>query len=165
MVYKSDDLLARLAALGVAAETRSHEPVLTVDAMMAICGDLPGAHTKNLFLRDAKRTYFLVSMLHDALLDLKTLRHRIGAKGGLSFAKLEALDEKLGVISGAVSPFAAINDDEGVVKVCLQDELMRQSLVNWHPLTNDRSTAIRPDDMVLFLEAIGHTPMVFGLTA
>ena len=163
MARSSDELLANLAALDIDVVTRSHAPVLTVEAMMAISRDWPGAHTKNLFLRDAKKTYFLVSLLHDATLDLKALRHLIGARGGLSFGSAEALSDKLGVISGAVSAFAAINDADGAVKVCLQDELMQQTLINFHPLTSDRTTAIGPDDLLRFLAAHGHAPTFFSL--
>ena len=164
MPYTSDDLLAKLDGFGIKASTRAHAPVLTVDEMMAVCGDLPGAHTKNLFLRDAKKTYFLVSMMHDAALDLKALRHLIGARGNLSFASAEALSEKLGVITGAVSPFAVINDPDGAVQVCLQDALMAQPIANFHPLTSDRTTSITPADLTRFLEATSHAPKVFSLT-
>jgi Ala-tRNA(Pro) deacylase len=165
MPLSSDDLLAKLEEMKIAATTQSHAPVLTVEAMMAISRDWEGAHTKNLFLRDAKKTYFLVSMLHDAVLDLKSLRALIGARGNLSFASAEALSEKLGVISGAVSPLAAVNDLQGEVKVCLQDALLQAVLVNVHPLTSDRTTSMAPGDLVRFLEAIGHAPWSFSLAA
>ncbi len=165
MARSSDDLLAELEKFGIKATTRSHPPVLTVEAMLIVCGDLPGAHTKNLFLRDGKKTYFLISMLHDAVLDLKALRPLIGARGGLSFASAEALAEKLGIVSGAVSPFAIVNDAEGAVKVCLQEELMREPIVNCHPLTSDRTTSIAPADLQRFLEASGHAPLIFTLSA
>lgn len=163
MPLSSDDLLARLAALGVATETRDHAPVLTVEEMMAECGDLAGAHTKNLFLRDNKKNYFLVSMLHDAALDMKALRPLIGAKGGLSFGSPEALLETLGVVSGAVSPFAAANDGEGRVSVWLQQELMAHEALNFHPLRNDRTTTIAPEGLKRFLADIGHAPSLFTL--
>ena len=70
---------------------------------MAVCGDIAGAHTKNLFLRDGKKTYFLVTLHHDAAIDLKAFRAVLGARGGLSFASADALREQLGVESGAVS--------------------------------------------------------------
>lgn len=162
-VHSSDDVLAALETLGIDAPTKEHEAVLTVDAMMATLGDLPGAHTKNLFLRDAKKAYFLVSMLHDATLDMKALRPLIGARGNLSFASAEALMEKLGVISGAVSPLAIINDGDGAVTVCLQNELMRHDIVNVHPLTSERTTSLRPADLTRFLEARNHAPTLFSL--
>lgn len=159
------DALAALEALGIAAETREHAPVFTVDEMMAVCGDMPGAHTKNLFLRDGKRTFFLVTLRHDAALDLKALRGLIGARGGLSFASAEALQETLGVASGSVSPLAVVNDAEGRVVVCLEEALLSAALVNVHPLRNDRTTALKPDDLLRFLRARGYEPTTFDLAA
>lgn len=159
----SDDLLALLAELGITHETRNHAPVLTVEEMMAVCGDMPGAHTKNLFLRDAKKNFFLVTLRHDAALDLKALRPVIGARGNLSFASAEALMEKLGVVTGSVSPLAVVNDTAGAVTVCVEDALMAADLVNVHPLTSERTTAITPDGLRRFLAHMGREPVVFTL--
>ena len=91
MPLSPDDLLTRLRERGIAYKLYEHEAVLTVEAMMAICGDIAGAHTKNLFLRDGKKTYFLVTLQHDAQVDLKAFRAVLGARGGLSFASADAL--------------------------------------------------------------------------
>ncbi|MFD1333842.1 prolyl-tRNA synthetase associated domain-containing protein [Methylopila musalis] len=157
------DALAALAALGIEAPTREHAPVFTVDEMMAVCGDMPGAHTKNLFLRDGKRTFFLVTLRHDTALDLKALRGLIGARGGLSFASAEALQETLGVASGSVSPLAVVNDAGRAVTVCLERALLSAETVNVHPLRNDRTTALRPDDLLRFLREQGYEPVLFDL--
>lgn len=159
----ADDLFAKLAELGVETETRTHAPVFTVEEMMATCGDLPGAHTKNLFLRDGKKTFFLVTMRHDQPLDLKALRGVIGARGGLSFASAEALDEHLGVKPGSVSPLAVINDEARAVRVCLEAALMREPVINVHPLTNDKTTAVSSAGLTRFLTALGYDPLVFAL--
>jgi hypothetical protein len=81
----SDDLLAQLAAHGIEAVTREHPPVHTVEESRQWRGDIPGIHTKNLFLRDSKKTFFLVVADEAATVNLKDLRHKIGAKGNLSF--------------------------------------------------------------------------------
>lgn len=161
----SDDLLALLAELGIAHETRNHTPVLTVEEMMAVCGDMPGAHTKNLFLRDAKKNFFLVTLRHDAALDLKALRPVIGARGNLSFASAEALMEKLGVVTGSVSPLAVINDPAASVTVCLEDALMTADRINVHPLTSARTTGLSPEGLRRFLAHTGHQPLAFTAPA
>lgn len=157
----SDELLALLDNLGIPHTTRDHPPVLTVEEMMAVCGDMPGAHTKNLFLRDAKKRFFLVTLRHDAALDLKALRPVIGARGNLSFASAEALMEKLGVVTGSVSPLAVVNDAAGEVTVCVEDAVMAADLVNVHPLTSARTTALAPDGLRRFLAHAGREPLVF----
>ena len=158
MPLSPDDLLARLDALGFATTTRDHAPVFTVEESRELRGRIPGGHTKNLFLRDNKKTYFLVTVDEARIIDLKRLRGMIGAKGGLSFASPEALAELLGVQPGSVSPFAAVNDADGRVRVFIDAALFAAHLVNCHPLVNTRTTSIAPADLVAFLEAIGHAP-------
>jgi len=163
MALTSDDLLTRLRERGVAYKLYEHPQVLTVEAMMAVCGDIAGAHTKNLFLRDGKKTYFLVTLQHDAAVDLKAFRAVLGARGGLSFASAEALGEVLGVESGAVSPLAALNAAPEGVKIFLQDSLLAETRINVHPLVSTRTLNLVPNDLVEVLRAEGHAPQTFAL--
>jgi Ala-tRNA(Pro) deacylase len=153
----SDELLARLAELGIAARTVEHRPVFTVEEARQVRGDLPGTHTKSLFLRDKKGKMWMVVALESRALDLKALAVRLGAKH-LSFGSPERLLRHLGVIPGAVSPFAVVNDGERVVKVVVDRAVLAQDPVNLHPLDNARTTAIAAADLVRFLEAEGHAP-------
>jgi hypothetical protein len=116
----------------------------------------------NLFLRDKHRRYWLFTTLEDARVDLKALSQRLDA-GRFSFASAEALQELLGIAPGAVSPLAAVNDSDGQVTVVLDQALLALSPLNLHPLRNDRTTAIDPDDLVQFLEAYGHKPRLLTL--
>ncbi len=151
-------LFARLDELGIARQTHSHEPLFTVEQSRALRGDLPGGHIKNLFLRDKKRRMWLVTVLESRQIDLKALRQRIGAQGNLSFGSAEMLMENLGVIPGAVTPFAVINDREGRVTMVLDKAVLDDDPVNAHPLRNDMTTALAPADLLRFLAAEGHAP-------
>ena len=162
MAATEKDLFERLAALGVETETTRHPPVFTVEEAKAHRGALPGTHTKNLFLKDKKGQLWLVVTLEDRALDLKALRHRIGA-APLSFAKPEALQEALGVAPGSVTPFAVINDAEARVRVVLDAEMMDGKRLNFHPLSNDATTSISPAGLLRFLKACGHDPLVTPL--
>jgi len=153
-------LFARLDELGLAHETVEHEALYTVEQSRALRGDLAGAHIKNLFLRDKKRRMWLVTVLESREMDLKALRHRIGAQGNLSFGNAELLMQHLGIIPGAVTPFSVINDREGNVTMVLDKALTEIDPVNAHPLRNDRTTAIAPGDLVRFLEAENHAPQI-----
>lgn len=163
MPLSPDDLLTRLREQGIAYTLFEHPPVLTVEAMMAVCGDIAGAHTKNLFLRDGKKTYFLVTLHHDAAIDLKAFRAVLGARGGLSFASAEALREQLGVESGAVSPLAALNAAPSRVKIFIQDSLLEETRVNVHPLVSTRTLNLVPGDLVQALRTEGHEVTAFAL--
>jgi len=154
-----EDLMARLEALGIETETHSHPPLFTVEDSKALRGELPGGHCKSLFLKDKKGTLFLVVTLEDRTVDLKWLRGRLGVKT-LSFGRPELLMEVLGVIPGAVTPFAVINDTQARVAVHLDRAMLNRAPLNYHPLTNEATTAIAPSDLVAFLEASGHPPRV-----
>ncbi|MGY8960137.1 MAG: prolyl-tRNA synthetase associated domain-containing protein, partial [Alphaproteobacteria bacterium] len=153
-------LLARLDTLGLSHESHDHSPAFTVDESQALRGVLPGAHVKNLFLRDKKKRSWLVTAVEDRVIDLKALRRRLGATGSLSFGAAEPLMALLGVTPGSVTPFGIINDREGVVSMVLDKALLTGDLVNVHPLRNDQTTALHPDDLLRFLEAENHTPLV-----
>lgn len=158
-------LLARLTALGIAFEQHRHPPLMTVEDSKALRGELPGGHIKNLFLRDKKKNLFLVTVDEDRAVDLKGLRHRIGAKGNLSFGSAELLDDALGVLPGAVTPFAVMNDADNRVAAFLDGGLMAHELINAHPLHNAATTAVAPTDLVTFMRECGHDPEMLDLDA
>lgn len=158
-----DELLARLAALGLDVTTHHHAAVFTVEEAQARRGNLPGAHCKCLFLRDKKGAQFLVVCLDDRRLDLKALAAIIGA-GRLSFGSPARLLAALGVTPGSVTPFATINDrGAGAVRVVLDAEMMAAPLVNYHPLINTMTTALTPADLGRFLADTGHRPLIADL--
>lgn len=156
-------LFARLDALGIPRPTMTHAPVFTVAESQGLRGVIPGAHSKNLFVKDKKGRLFLVTALEDARLDLKKLHEAIGAQGRVSFCNAEQLRTHLGVEPGSVTPFAAMNDTAGNVTVILQADLMSQAVLNFHPLTNTATTTISNTDLVRFLEAVGHPPRILAL--
>ena len=151
------ELLARLEALGIAAESFEHPAVYTVEEAKALRGELAGAHIKNLFLRNKKGVMWLVTCQEDRQVDLKALGERLGA-GRFSFGSAERLMSYLGVLPGAVTPFGVINDRLGKVSVALDSALPSQDRVNCHPLVNTMTTAISGGDLVRFLEAVDHPP-------
>lgn len=159
-----DQLLARLAELGIATQTKDHAPVFTVEESQGLRGELPGGHIKNLFLRNRKEDMWLVTVEESRRVDLKALGEKLtGETGGaakLSFGSADRLMTYLGVVPGAVTPFAVINDKNRKVKMVLDKHLLDCHPVNAHPLVNFKTTAIAPQDLVKFLEAEGHKPQL-----
>jgi len=162
MPATEDDLFQRLAELGIETTAVRHPPVYTVEESKALRGDLAGGHIKNLFLKDKKGALWLVVALEDRAIDLKVLRHAIGA-AQLSFGKPELLFDVLGIEPGAVTPLSLINDREGRVVPVIDSALMEYDAVNCHPLTNAATTAIAPEDLLRFIRACGHEPRVMDL--
>ena len=157
-----EQLLTRLGELAIAHRTVSHPPVFTVEESKALRGELPGGHVKNLFLRDKKGAMWLVVAEEDRKIDLKALAARIGA-GKVSFASPDRLMRHLGVVPGAVTPLGLINDRDHEVRVVIDAGLLAHDPVNVHPLTNDRTTALSPRDLLRFIEACGHRPEIVDL--
>lgn len=157
-----DALFQRLSALGITTRTYAHAAVFTVEEAAAISDHLPGGHTKNLFLEDKRAGLWLVVVQAALRVDLNRLATQLGTPR-FSFASAELLLATLGVTPGSVTPFALINDTEVKVRVVLDQEMLRQTPLNFHPLRNDRSTAIAPDDLVRFVRACGHTPIITAI--
>jgi len=154
-----DDLFAYLDRLGIAHRTVRHPPLFTVEQSQALRGQIPGGHTKNLFLKDKKGALFLVVALEDAAITLKTLHHHLGA-GRFSFGPAELLEETLGVVPGSVTPFGALNDTGRRVTIVLDTAMMAHDSLNFHPLVNTMTTTIARDDLLKFLAATGHVPRI-----
>ncbi len=152
-----DDLFARLKSLAIQIKTHHHPPLFTVQDSQRLRGDIPGAHCKNLFLKDKKGALWLIVTLEETRIDLKTLHKRIGA-GRLSFGKPELLMQVLGVTPGSVSPFALINDTQQRVNVVLDCEMMAKESLNYHPLTNEMTSTISSSGLLAFIRACGFEP-------
>jgi Ala-tRNA(Pro) deacylase len=165
MPKSPQELMDFLGKLDIETSTIQHPPLHTVADSKALRGEISGGHTKNLFVKDKKDQYFLLTVDEDALVDLKTIHHVIGAASKVSFGRPEALLDLLGVTPGAVTVFGALNDAGGKVSVFLDADLMQNDIINGHPLVNDATTSIRRDDLVKFLRATGHEPRILKLTA
>ncbi len=164
MPKTAEDLFAMLADLGIDVATVSHPPLFTVDESQSLRGTIEGGHTKNLFVKDKKDRFFMLTVEETATVDLKQIHHVIGASSRVSFGKPEKLMEYLGVTPGAVTVFGAINDAGHDVTIVLDRELMENETINAHPLTNEATTSIRRDDLLTFLRATGHEPLILNVS-
>lgn len=160
----AENLFARFDALGIAHVTHRHRPVFTVEEGRDLKAQMPGGHTKNLFLKDKKGALFLISAISDTAIDLNAVSKRLGA-GRFSFGSAERLMRHLGVEPGSVTLFALINDREHAVTLVLDEALFGYDLVNFHPLKNDATTAISPAGMLAFIRALGREPIRLAFDA
>lgn len=162
MPLTRNELLAQLAGLGIEADTIEHPAVFTVEQSQALRGVIPGAHTKNLFLKCKKGTLWLVTALEDTPINLKTLHLTLGS-GRLSFGSADLLREVLGVEPGSVTTFAVINDTARRVTVVLDETLAAYDRINLHPLVNTATTGVSRAGLLAFLDACGHPPRILSL--
>ncbi len=156
------EVFDRLEDLGIQATTYTHPALFTVEDSKTLRGDLPGVHCKNLFLRDRKYRMWLVVCREDLRINLKLLSTRLGTDR-LSFGSPDRLMKTLGVSPGSVSPFALINDTKCKVTVILDRMMLAGSPLNYHPASNEMTTAIKPDDLLAFIRACGHDPAILDL--
>jgi Ala-tRNA(Pro) deacylase len=159
-----EGLLAHLDAIGADHLTTDHPAVFRVDEGEAIKQMIPGAHTKNLFLKDAKGQLWLISAEGHAAIDLKRLHLVIGS-ARLSFGNAELMAETLGVTPGSVTAFGLINDKGRRVRFVLDRTLAEAEQVNFHPLTNTATTTISRDGFAKFLSSLGIKPLVVDFAA
>lgn len=136
-----------------------HQPVFTVEEGRDISLIIPGAHSKNLFLKNKKGHFFLVSVLEDKRVNLKQLSQDLG-KGGLSFASALELFNLLHLAPGSVTPLGLISPDAKGIEFILDEDFLKYDYVNFHPLRNDKTIQIPKDDFLKFFEIICHTPVI-----
>ena len=133
--------------------------MFTVEDSKAWRSDPEGGYSKNLFLRNKKGMMWLVTCHEDAVVNLKQLGSLLDI-GRVSFASEKRLYNYLGVIPGAVTPFAVINDVNAQVQIALDEKLLNFEKLHFHPLDNAKTTTIVNQDLIKFLHAVGHPPKI-----
>ena len=153
-----DQLLAYLTQQGFDYQLYEHPAVFTVEESRQHTHQIPGVHCKNLFLKDKKDRLWLATVPDERRVDLKTLPEKINA-ARVSFAKPEILLDVLGVLPGSVTPLALINDLQRQVTPILDAWMMRQPLLNFHPLINTATVTMKSVDLQHFMEMLGYQPL------
>ena len=152
-------LMADLAALNISYAAHEHAAVFTVAESKRLDAGFPGAHTKNLFLKDAAGAFWLVTVPAEARVDLKALPQAIGSKR-VSFGKPEDMQRLLGITPGSVTPLAMINAAPDSVAVVLAEGLAGAERINVHPLRNTGTLGLAGADVLRLLRHWGHSPIV-----
>ncbi|UDF03629.1 prolyl-tRNA synthetase associated domain-containing protein [Asticcacaulis sp. AND118] len=161
--YTQSTLLQVLNGWGLSPRTKEHEAVFRVGEGEGIKDDLPGAHTKNLFLKDDKGQLWLISAEQQTQINLKALPKIIGS-GRLSFGSEERLYDALGVRPGSVTALALINDPDQKVRFILDRRLFDAEIVNFHPLVNTATTALDQADFRRFFVKLGRAYRVIDFS-
>lgn len=158
------DLLCYLEQRGYRTTTVDHDAVATVAESSTVDLGLPGAHTKNLFLKDENGRLLLLVAKSSTKVDLKRVAKTLGM-GRLSFGKPELMLDALGVTPGSVTAFAILNDKTGRVRIVLDNALTEHESVNCHPLENVATTNIALNDLLSFIRGTGHEPTIMIVSA
>jgi Ala-tRNA(Pro) deacylase len=149
-------VLATLEALGIAYTRRTHPAVFTVEQARVYEQNTPGAHCKNLFLRDRKgQRHFLAVFDERRQVDLRQLAGQAQASG-LSFASPERLLRILGLTPGSVGPFGLLHPEAHEVSVLLDAGLSAAGFVSFHPNINTATLTLSSADFQRYLAWVGN---------
>ena len=157
-------LLDILDKMKILTTTVEHPAVFTVEESHTLHVNIPGGHTKNLFVKDKKDNYFLLVIEQNARVELNRVHQIIGAKSRLSFGKPDQLMEYLGITPGSVTAFSVLNDKDNRVKVIIDKPLLDHEKINCHPLTNEMTTTISQEDLLRFLAEVNHEPQILQIS-
>jgi len=145
------DLLQMLENEKFEFSVTEHDPLFTVEDSKLLRGKIEGGHSKNLFLKDQKDNFFLVTFLEDITADLKRLPVALNSKK-LSFAKPEYLRDLMGIEPGSVSPFGLVNDNQKKINFYFDEAFLKFEIANFHPLVNTATVSISPHNLIAFIE-------------
>ena len=163
MTASPESLFAYLDKLDIGHVTVEHEATFTVEEGRSLKAEMPGGHTKNLFMKDKDGAIILISAHAESQLKLNHLHKLIGTRR-LSFASAGLMEETLGVTPGSVTGFALMNDTSGRVRFILDAALEGFEEVNFHPMVNTATTRVSVLDFKRFVAATGHELTIIDFT-
>lgn len=140
------------------ANADTMEDCLVIDAILeaTVC--------KNLFLCNRQQTqFYLLMMPGDKPFKTKEISSQIGS-ARLSFASAEHMEQYLDITPGSVSILGLMNDKDKVVKLLVDEDVMKEEFIGCHPCINTTSLKLRTADMFgCVVEALGHEMQVVHL--
>jgi Ala-tRNA(Pro) deacylase len=152
MISARQSLISLLDAAHLEYQLHEHPAIFTTEEGEQYCAHIPGAHVKNLFLRNEKKTaYWLLTIKHHKHVDLSQLAKILNG-GRLSFANHHDLKTILGVMPGSVTPIAIINDHARRVKLIFDQDLLKEEYINIHPMENIATITMKLTDLQNFIE-------------
>ena len=149
-MYNQLELIELLKKENYGIKVHQHDALFTVQDSKELRGKINGAHSKNLFLKNKKNKFFLLTCEETDKIDLKKISKSLNL-GNTSFAKEKYLDQYLKIKPGSVSPFALLNDEGGQVDFYLEQTLYESKFVNFHPLINTLTITIETKKFVEFM--------------
>ena len=149
-MFNSFELIELLKKENCNITVHQHDALFTVEDSKKLRGKIDGAHSKNLFLKNKKNKFFLLTCEEADKVDLKRVSKSLGL-GNISFAKEEYLDQYLKIKPGSVSPFALLNDKSGRVDFYLEQTLYESKFINFHPLINTLTVTIETKKFIEFM--------------
>ncbi len=142
-----EESLQFLEKINVPYELVEHNAVYTIEEAMAEPALSGRNEIKNLFIQDDKgKRQYLIVMPGLKKLDLKNLAKDLGEKK-VRFCSAEKVERMLGVKPGSVSLFCCLNPSSHHVKVVLDEDLLHEKELGFHPVVNTATVFISVDSV------------------
>ena len=154
-----------LDKLGIEYQRIDHEAAFTMEVCEEIDKTLGATICKNLFLCNRQKTDFYLLMIPgDKTFKTKELSHQIGS-ARLSFASPQDMEKYLDITPGAVSIMGLMNDKNNVVRLLVDEDLLKEEWIGCHPCVNTSSIRVKTKDMFdTVMKAMHHEMTVVKLT-
>ena len=149
-MLSSKDFIKLFSEKGYDYDLHEHQALFTVEDSNKFRGQIKGSHSKNLFLKNKKNKFFLISCEEYTDINLKRISKFL-CLGNVSFAREEYLINLLGVKPGSVTPFALLNNIENNIDFYLDEKLYNSKFVNFHPLTNTATITMKCSTFIEFM--------------
>lgn len=153
----------KLKELGITFQIVEHEPALTTEQADSFIEGIEGVRTKTMFLTNKKKRNFYLVIMDDAKrLDMDVFKDIVEEKQ-IKMASAETLNDKMMLPPGVVSPFGLLNNEDKDIQVYVDQEIVFEERMSFHPNTNEKTIFVKTEDLFTFLKAIGYEPHVIKL--
>ena len=153
----------KLKELGITYQIVEHEPALTTEQADSFIEGIEGVRTKTMFLTNKKKRNFYLVIMDDAKrLDMDVFKDIVEEKQ-VKMASAETLNDKMMLPPGVVSPFGLLNNENKDIQVYVDQEIVSEERMSFHPNTNEKTIFVKTEDLFTFLKAIGYEPHVIKL--
>ncbi|CAE6939993.1 Prolyl-tRNA editing protein ProX [Vibrio sp. B1FLJ16] len=137
------DIYEVLRRYNIAYQRFDHEPVYTCAEANSLEQNIPGAKTKNLFLRDRKgKHHFLVIVSDEKSVDFNMLSNGLNVNR-LSLASPTRLKKYLLTEPGSVSILDIVKDQNDHVQLVIDQDVWNANELQCHPYVNTSTLVIK----------------------
>lgn len=156
-IEKESAVYQLLDQLNILYERVDHLAAMTIEECQDIDNLFKTPLCKNLFLCNRQKTdFYLLLMPGYKPFKTKDLSKQIGS-ARLSFASPEYMEKYLNITPGSVSIMGLMNDTDNNVKLLIDQDLLQNEYIAFHPCINTSSIkALTKDIMDKYLPAIHH---------
>lgn len=137
-----------LGLLGISYLRVDHSPLVSMEEYQLVEDKLQVMVAKNLFLSNRQQTkFYLLLMPGDKPFKTKEISNQINS-ARLSFGQEEQLLSYLRCFKGSTSVFGLLYDKDNQVQLLIDEDLLKEEFLGFHPCMNTSTIKIRTTDLL-----------------